>query len=256
MSLIGMCVHCTDDNNRLKYFKMCIESLLRTVDLNRHRIVLINNGSNVETSDLLNSLDNITLITPDKNLGTAKGINLALSIRNKGEKFIKCDDDVVWSRSGWVEEMEECIDRDNDIGIIGLKRKDLAESPNSIHPFYKSELEMLPHEHGQKWYVVEKVKHVIGTCQMLSDDLIKNIGYYFQNEKYGLDDSDISYRSELSGFKNVFLLNTHIDHIDPGGGIYEQWKHEQAGIGMSKYGYLCESYRNGTRNLYYDGGFE
>ncbi len=247
-----MCVYCTDENDRFKYARECIESLLDTTDSGQ-RIVFIDNGSNSETKEFLRSLSatpNVTVITLSENIGTARGINMALKLREEGENFIKCDDDVTWEKSDWVEELEECVSRDSGIGIIGLKRKDLAESPNSEHPFYRSTLEMLPHEAGQRWFFVERVKHVMGTCQMLSSELLEKVSGYFQNGLYGLDDSDMSYRSDLAGFKNVFLLNTHINHIDNGGGAYTEWKHAEAGRGMEKYHELCESYRTGKRSLY------
>lgn len=256
-SLIGMCVHCTDENGRYEYFEQSIRSLLQTVDTDKHRIMLINNGSNAETTLLISKYvasGQVTVINPGENVGTARGINFAMALRKTHEKFIKTDDDIVWENSGWVEGLESVIDRDHTIGIAGLKRKDLEESPNNIHPFYKSELIMLPHEPGQSWISVEKVKHVMGSCQMLSPKLIESIGFYHQTEKYGLDDSEMSYRSELAGFKNVFWLGVNINHVDNGGGEYTQWKYAEAGKGMAKYHSLCESYRTGAKSLYYDGG--
>jgi GT2 family glycosyltransferase len=151
--------------------------------------------------------------------------------------------------------MEEAIDRDPTIGIIGLKRKDLAESPNSPISFYVSELKMLPHQPGEKWIIVEDVHHVMGTCQMLAPALLEKVGFYFQKSLYGLDDSDISYRSKLSGFRNVFLPHIEIEHIDVGGDDYSNWKHQESSKVMHDYGIMCEMYRNGERSLYYDGGF-
>jgi hypothetical protein len=90
---------------------------------------------------------------------------------------------------------------------------------------------------------------------MLSSALLDKVGYFFQSGLYGLDDSDMSYRSELSGFKNVFLTHINIDHIDKGGDAYSQWKHEHSSAQMAQWGEICEAYRNGSRSLYYDGGF-
>lgn len=255
MSLIIMCCHDTEENGRSEYTRKTMECLAFSVDWSKNRLVIVDNNSCEKTKSLINNwkLPEWNVITLSENVGTAKGINLGIKLRKPNESICKIDNDVVIHHLGWVEEMEEVIKRDSSIGIVGLKRKDLAESPNSEHPFYRSELIMLPHESGQKWIVVEKVKHVMGTCQMLSNALLDKVGYYFQTGLYGLDDSDMSYRSELSGFKNVFLPHINIDHVDTGGDNYTQWKHEHASEQMAKWGEICEQYRNGTRELYYNG---
>ena len=112
------------------------------------------------------------------------------------------DNDVVIHQAGWVEKLEACIERDPQIGIIGLKRKDCIESPDRTD-FYKSELMMLPHIPGEEWLIVEKVNHVMGTCQMYNSKLIDRIGGLYQMDGlYGFDDSLAAVRCKLAGFYN------------------------------------------------------
>ena len=59
------------------------------------------------------------------------------------------DNDVLINNYGWVEEMELAIKLGN-YGILGLKRKDLMQSPNASN-HWKTELKMLPHDKGDKW---------------------------------------------------------------------------------------------------------
>lgn len=262
-----MACHDTVENKRSAYTKKTLESLRITVDWSRHRLILVDNGSCEETKKILDSLTlHMTLTLPEptftkpsvihlpENIGTARAINLGIRERHPGEHIIKIDNDCVIHQSGWVEEMEEAVQRDPNIGVVGLKRKDLAESPNSDHPFYVSSLRMLSHEPGQRWIVVEDVHHVMGTCQMIVSSLLEKAGYYYQKSLYGLDDSDMSYRSELLGFRNCFLPHINIDHIDVGGDVYTNWKHQESEKVMHDYGVMCQEYRDGKRSLYYDGG--
>lgn len=254
-ALISMAVYDTLENKRTKYTLETIRSLFRTVDFNKHRLIIVDNASCQETKDLfipevlgLHS----KVITLVKNVGTAEGINMAWRERQPGENVIKMDNDVVIHNEGWVDEMEAAIHREPKIGIVGLKRKDCAEDPNSLHPFYQSKLKMLKHKPGEAWIVVEEVKHVMGTCQMYSDALIKKIGYLYQPRLYGFDDSLAAARCNMAGYINVFLPYINIDHIDPGDTPYQKWKETEAGIDMPVFSQILNDYKTGKRSIYYN----
>ncbi len=256
MSMLAVAVFDTAENGRTKYTKETLSSINNTVDLSKHRLIVIDNGSCQETKDILESAKqvmNFTLITNPENVGTAKAINQAWRLREKGEHLIKMDNDVVVHRSGWVDLLEEAISRQPKIGIIGLKRKDLEENPNlPITDHYKSNLIMLPQQKGQRWIVVEEVKHVMGTCQMYNSALIDKIGGLYQMEGiYGFDDSLASIRCSMAGFMNVFLPSVDIDHIDNGGTDYTEWKKGYAGKHMELFSKVRAEYISGDREIYY-----
>jgi hypothetical protein len=160
------------------------------------------------------------------------------------------DNDVVIHQSGWADQMEAAIARDPNIGIIGLKRKDCWENPAHPEPFYRSTLEMLPHVAGEPWIVVEKVRHVMGTCQMFNSALLDKIGYLYQPRLYGFDDCLAATRSEVAGFYNAFLPHIDIDHIDTGETAYQGWKEKHSGEDMASFNSITQAYREGRRPIY------
>jgi GT2 family glycosyltransferase len=162
------------------------------------------------------------------------------------------DDDVIIHQHGWADEMEEAIRREPQIGIVGLKRKDLQERPDHEERQFQSVLMMLPHAPGERWVVVERVKHLMGTCQMYNSALLDKIGYLYQPSLYGYDDTLASYRSQLAGFINVFLPHIPIDHIDPGGTPYQHWKEKDAGENAQLVSDIVDEYIAGTRSIYYE----
>lgn len=255
MSLIVVAVYDTEENGRMEYTMRTLKCLAFTVDWNIHRLIIVDNNSFLRTKEAIRNykFSEWTVITNTENIGTARAVNKGIKLRNPGEHVIKIDNDVVINQSGWVEEMEAVIERESSIGIVGLKRKDLAEWPLETG-WAHSELLALPHKAGQPWVVVEQVNHVMGTCQMISSMLLDKTGGFFQTGIYGLDDSDMSYRSSLLGFKNVFIPHINIDHIDAGGDAYSLKKHRLAAEEMGKYGEICEEYRNGVRSLFVDIG--
>jgi GT2 family glycosyltransferase len=237
--LLTIAVWDTVENKRTNMTQRTLESISKQVNLDRHRLVISDNGSCQETQDMYIRMGaglSFTVIKNGENLGTARAINRGWSLRKPGEHVLKMDNDVVVNHAGWADEMEEVFERDSSIGIVGLKRKDLAECPDHEVPHYRSILKMLSHQPGQRWIVIEEVGHVMGTCQAYSSALLDKIGYLYQGQdegkKYGLDDTLASFRAHLVGFKTVFLPHIDIDHIDPGQSEYTEWKQKVAGATM------------------------
>jgi GT2 family glycosyltransferase len=257
MALIAMAVYDTAENKRTELTRETLLSLRETVDFSRHRLVVSDNGSILATRnvyELLSATMEFRLILNGKNVGTAAAINRAWALHRPNEVCVKMDNDVVIHHVGWLDEIEEVFQRDPSIGIVGLKRKDLEGNPNSDIPYYRSTLRMLPHDRGQRWIVVEEVNHIMGTCEALSPRLLDKIGYLDQMEGlYGFDDSLVSLRCHLAGFRTVFLPHIEIDHIDPGQSAYTDWKVRYVAEMMDRYNQRVAEYRSGARSLYYPG---
>ncbi len=220
----------------------------------RHRLYLIDNGISIESRSVVNGFRYgrpCELIGDGTNIGTARAINKAWQLRNPGEHCLKVDSDVVFHEPGWLDKLEECIERDPRIGIIGLKRKDLDESPFARPGTWQhSQLKMLPHRKGLPWLIVERVNHVMGTCQLYNSALLDKIGYLVQMGTYGLDDSFAAVRCELAGFYSCFYPHYQIDHPDAGNDKYTQWKRDYAGERMARYQQIVDEYKRGFRNIF------
>ena len=259
-----MAVWDTDENNRTSLTERTLQSLAERVNWSRHRLIVSDNGSCEATQALYHEAAKwlpFQLIRNGENLGTARAINRAWSYRRPGEVALKMDNDVVVNNSGWADDMELAFSLDPTIGIVGLKRKDLAERPDHHEQHYRSELRFLPHQPGQRWISVEECLHIMGTCQAYSSLLLDKIGYLYQGQDegkvYGLDDTLASLRARQAGFKVVFLPTIDIDHIDPGQSAYTEWKHKVAGESMGADGRenwlnrVMVEYRTGKRPLYW-----
>jgi len=252
MALISMAVYDTVENKRTEYTAKTLECLLQTVNLARHPVHVIDNGSCDSTKNLLKKFDAyITIHTNQENLGTAKAVNIGWKHRQPGEHCIKIDNDVVIHSKGWACELEEAVKLDPSIGIVGLKRKDCWENPNHENPHYKSTLDLIGGGNN-KWIPIEKVNHVMGTCQLYNSDLLDKIGYLYQPRLYGFDDALAAVRCQVAGFYSCFLPHIEIEHIDTGETPYQGWKERHSGEDMAAYNLLKNSYINGTKSIYYD----
>jgi GT2 family glycosyltransferase len=253
MALIGMAIYSTKENGKDEYLNKTLKSLFKTVDFRKHRLMLSVNARTNRTNHLLNIYSDIIseVIYNDTNLGTAEAINQVWRKRMPGEHAVKMDDDIVIHNPGWLDDLEYIANRNTDIGQIGLKRKDCIESPWR-QDFYKSELEMLVRAPGERWIIIEKANHIMGSCVLHSDALLNKIGYLWQPGLYGFDDSFMSLRSKLAGFKNAFLPHVEIDHIDPGTTDYQKWKENAAGEKWQAYQNNVQAFSKGVRPLYYN----
>lgn len=250
-----MVTYDTEENDRHWMTAKTLDSLAATVNFKRHRLVVVDNGSTDQRTGFLLSdgqdLVPFTLIRNPKNIGTARAINRGWQLRHTWEHAVKMDNDVVIHQVGWLDQIEEVFNRDPKIGICGLKRKDLMETPWQPNEWFRSKLCMLPHVDGQRWIIVEEVNHVMGTCQAYNSLLLDKIGYLEQGSSlYGFDDSLAAVRSQLAGFKNVFLPHIEIEHIDPGGTAFTQQKLDIAGKNIPAYQAAKKAYMDGTRPLY------
>lgn len=254
--LIAMAVWDTEENGRAWMTEKTMMSLKHTVDWERHRLFIVDNGSCRWTRKRLdwlvaNGLLPFTLLRNKENLGTAAAINRAWRYRNPGEHAVKMDNDVVIQQAGWADWIEDVFSRDSKIGICGLKRKDLAESPWAEREEYRSTVRMLPHRDGERWLVVERVRHVIGTCQGYSSQLLDKIGYLVQPSLYGFDDSLAAVRAKVAGFQSVFLCGFEIDHLDPGGTEYTEWELAQSRKHFAAVNSDVVMYEAGLKDVYH-----
>lgn len=255
-ALIAMAIHDTPENKRHEYTVECIERLYET-DAPMHDMYFVSSGTTCPNT--LKYLQRIAtggtkakvIFLPD-NVGTAAAINEAWKIRDPGQAAVKMDNDVYIHSATWVETMLEAIRRDPRLGIVGLKRKDCWEHPGHPNPDLRSTLHMLPRVDGESWIVVERVFHVMGTCQMYSPALLDKLGYLWQPGLYGYDDVLSAHRCVAAGFYSAFLPHIDIDHIDPGDTPYQSWKERHAGEYTQDVIRIAAEYRSGVRPLYYN----
>ncbi len=262
--LIAMAVWDTEENNRSDYTWKSLNSLLKTVDFNKHNLFISDNGSCAKTQQVYNHFvkdwidkyghcANLIINPNNENLGTAKAINIAFKARQSGQSCIKIDNDIVLNQSYWVEEMTETVKRMPQVGVLGLKRTDVMQSPFNENPQFRSRLEMVPHERGESWKIVEITDDIIGSCILVNSDLIDRVGFFKQPGPYGWEDCDYCVRSKMSGFVNAFLPHIPIVHLDAGETDYTKWKLRMAEDAGEEFQYNIRGYQSGQISLYYEG---
>jgi GT2 family glycosyltransferase len=98
----------------------CINSILRTTDHKKVKIVIIDNNSNAETVRIISSLEdlfpNITAIYNKRNLGFTAAVNQGLEKSDNRSDILLLNNDSI-ATNGWLEELQTAAYASEDIGI-------------------------------------------------------------------------------------------------------------------------------------------
>ena len=239
--------------NRIEMTKKCLESLFSTADPALYSLMIVDNGSKDGTVDYLKTLTNPQIediIFNPENVGTASALNVGWKLAyDRNWHAGKLDNDVVFYDNGWLRKMKYTLEIVGDIGLVGLKRRDLEEKPNHNSTFYRSTLFPLPNNK-----VVEIAEHVMGTCWLVGKNALQKLGGLKQIGPYGLDDAIYCHRMHIAGYYVAFIPDVAIEHIDPGDSLYPeytQWKIKQASevFNSGDYDELMAAYKQGLRSI-------
>lgn len=235
MALICMAVWDTEENNRSGYTDKTLASLFTTVqDLDnrsKHRLVVIDNNSCEETHQIYREWRNrmsFEVIQLTENIGQARALNRGIQCRRPDEFVVRMDNDIIIHQRDWIEDMEYAVDHDPLIAIVGLKRRDAWECPTHENHWWRSELQLLPHQTDERWMVIEVADSIMGTCQGLNPKFLDKVGYFYQPGLYGLEDALMATRAHVIGMKTCFLPHIVVDHIggNDGDTSYGKWKRD------------------------------
>jgi len=250
----------TEANGRLPLTRQFLMSLGETVDWNRHRLVLVDQGSIPETKEMLKlcELDGYdfppaTVITLPENIGTARGINKGWALRKPGEVCLKVDDDWCTDTVGWMDIMEECFAKDPALGLVAIKRRDLTQWAGPREPAGEpTRLIALPRKLGERWLIIEKCRNSFGTCQAYRPELLDRMGGLAQPSTYGFDDCLSDVRCEIAGFYAAFLPWIDVEYLDknPPDHPYQLEKEAEAARVMPEFEQWVNEYRSGKRSIY------
>lgn len=264
--LIAVPVYDTEANGRAELTQKVLPQLLETISAGV-RVVVYDNGSCAVTKDFLTqfNLDHpsvFDVVFGDRNIGIADAVNrIWRNFSMPNEVLCKMDNDCFIRDKGWTDVIKFAFKRNPDIGILGLKRKDVEEHPNHIIPHYKSRMYYVNHKPGEKWIPIEEVNHVMGTCYSFNPSMLRHFGYLQQPDTvYGFDDATSAVRAHKIGYKTCFLPHIEIDHLDidlnsDKHKVYTEWKSQQAEDGGPRYSSYAKQIKSGKLSAYYDGGF-
>ncbi|MFA5405107.1 MAG: oligosaccharide flippase family protein [Ignavibacteria bacterium] len=197
--------------NKLEALKLCLKSLLGTINSVNYEIIIWNNNSNDGTNEFLRNISAsnkfIKVINSKANLGNnakSKAVELA-----KGDFIIGIDDDVISFPDNWVHNMVRAYKSIPYMGylvadVIQDEKTNGAKYPENIYTdreFYDGKIVIQSGPSG-------------GWCFMISKEVYSEMGklLFLKNRKFISEDADYQLRVTKAGLISGILKNTKVYH--------------------------------------------
>lgn len=200
--------------------KVCVESIRQYTDLEKHRLLLVNDASPDERiRPFLEALSSETIVVIENeiNLGFSGSINRGIRYSDRDVILLNSDTLVT---AGWVEKMAACAYSAREIATV---------TPLSNNATLCSVPEFLEENQLPKGYSLERYASLIegaslklypripvanGFCMYIKREVLRRIGL-FDAETFGRgygEENDFCYRAEQAGYHHVMCDDTYIYH--------------------------------------------
>ena len=198
--------------NEARLTEACLNSIARNTT-QPFELILVDDASNQETARYLDSLDGVTVIRNDEQLGFAASVNRGIIAARGGHILLLNNDTLV--TPGWLDHLVAHT-LDSHVGIVGAVSNHAAEpqlysdldyqdTPGLDRAATRLAREMV----GARMAVFK----VTGLCVLIRREVIQSIGGF--DERFGLgycEDDDFCVRAKLAGFHIAIARDVFIHH--------------------------------------------
>lgn len=207
-------------HNRLDDTVKCIESLRPVATADDVEVIIVDNGSVDGTPDhIAEHFPDIKLIVNASNRGIAVARNQGIA-ESVGEKVLILDNDTIVNEQAIVG-MEEYLDAHPQVGLCACRMTDAA---GNVQPSYRpfpsitsKVLGLLGLRSARAQFKFDdegciEPFYVIGACQMMRREAMKQTGVLDEAIFYGPEDADYCYRMRQAGWQIKYLPQFAIVH--------------------------------------------
>ena len=192
---------------RAKRLVGALESIRRQT-INSREIVVVVNGPDPETEQLLRTLDfEVRVTILDSNYGVSGGRNAGIALA-RGEILFFLDDDAELRDPDTAAMALEHFDRDIDLGVVGL----LAIDPTTG----AVERRCLPFRNKRVPQGPTAACYFAGCGCVIHRRVFNRVGPFDESLFYGGEELDLSYRLLEAGFRIIFDPLASVVHYRAG----------------------------------------
>lgn len=200
----------------------CLSSVLES-NYDNLELIFYDNGSTDESvrfvSDRFSSHRNLKIVPDPRNLGFAKGNNLAYE-QTRGDYVVLLNSDVI-VEPNWIKELVDVMNNDLTIGvaqckILSLDRTHIQTAGNLTDRCMQVYLIGKDATDKGQYDTPCEITFACGAAFITRRSLIEKIGLFDPDYFWYHDDVDFSWRARLAGFKVVTVPSAVVYHKGSG----------------------------------------
>jgi GT2 family glycosyltransferase len=206
--------------NKWEYTHHCLLSLLENTDGVSYEVIIINNASTDETSQMLGKIENIKLIRNETNLGFVKACNQgAWAARGDYVLFLNNDTRVT---KGWLKAMVDIAGNGDRVGAVGAKLVYQDGRLQEAGGIVWNDGANLAWNYGRyddprrwEYNYVKEVDYCSGACLLVKRDLFESVGLFDEEFRPAYcEDTDLAFRIRESGYKVMYQPKAEVIHFE------------------------------------------
>jgi GT2 family glycosyltransferase/glycosyltransferase involved in cell wall biosynthesis len=206
--------------NRWPLTKRCLESL-RDTDLEKTRVLVVDNGSTDETPDQLSKMGWLEPILLPENLGFVRGNNVGIEAADPGSDIVLLNNDLVFTQKDWLSRMRACAEKHESAGIVGcrlvLSDSRLLHAGTYILPdtCWGQQIGSLQQDVGQ-YSADREVQGIVFACALIKRAVVDSIGGLSEDFESYFEDTDYCLRASNAGYATVVCGGVTLVHDEHG----------------------------------------
>lgn len=202
--------------NGLSYTRKCLSSLFDETSHDNWELIVVDNGSTDGTLEYLRSLDRVKVIENGRNLGFAKGNNVAL--RQIQSDAIVLNNDIIITQGDWIEKFQEAAYSANDVGAVVCR---LVSPDGYLHhagsfmptsTFRGQQLGGGQVDVGQH-NLVHEVEHGVAAAMYIRKECLDRVHGFDPDYFSYYEDTDFCLRARQEGFRILYTGEVSLLHF-------------------------------------------
>ncbi len=203
--------------NGLDVTRTCVMSVLEKTTHPDFRVVAVDNASTDGTREFLRSVEGITVIENEENLGFVKGNNAG--IRATDTDVVLLNNDTEMIQGDWLERMQAVAYSARDIGVVGCRLVN-AEG-NLVHA---GTYMPVPSYWGQEYPGDEKdigqyttdaeAEAVIFACAYIKREVLDKVGALDEDYFSYFEDTDYCMKARAAGYRVFRCGSATVKHLE------------------------------------------
>ncbi len=197
-----------------------VRELRRTVDSERVRVVVVDDGSAPEHRDALAGIEGAELILAEQNAGYASSVNRGLERAGEHDDVVVMNNDVA-AHAGWLERLQRAAYADDRTGIVAPKllypdgRIQSAGSYRNLGApeWFDHRYRFKPRDHGPA-DVSAPALAVTGACMYVKRSLLDELGPMDSELPMGYEDVDWCLRAWGTGRRVCYVPEATLTHVE------------------------------------------